>query len=94
MITFSAVNISQPSIRITREKTAVKLLVIPLDHESNNFFFNQVVNLCKELLRDEIDCNTLDTFKYHLDKHSASSPWLSLCYQITSSLPGDGPIHL
>ena len=45
-------------------------------YESKNFFFNRIVNLWNGLPRDVIECNTVDTFKHHLDKYFASNPQL------------------
>lgn len=46
-------------------------------NESKNFFFNRIVNLWNGLPRDVIECNSVDTFKHHLDKYFASNPRLT-----------------
>ena len=43
-------------------------------HESKNHLFHRVVNPWNRLPRDVIDCNTVDSFKCHLDKYFASNP--------------------
>ena len=45
-------------------------------NESKNFFFNRIVNLWNGLPRDVVECNTVDTFKRHLDVYFASGPRL------------------
>ena len=43
-------------------------------NESKNSFFHRVVEKWNALPREVIDCNTVENFKYRLDKYFASNP--------------------
>lgn len=47
-----------------------------ISNESKHFFFNRIVNLWNGLPRNVVECNTVDTFKLHLDKYLATNPRL------------------
>ena len=47
-------------------------------HEAKHFFFNRVVNVWNKLPSSVVNCDTVLTFKNHLDKFLASNPQLSM----------------
>ena len=47
-------------------------------HEAKHFFFNRVVNVWNKLPSSVVNCDTVLTFKSHLDKFLASNPQLSM----------------
>ena len=56
-----------------------KLIGKPLgSYESKHFFFNRVVNVWNQLPREVVSCNTIHTFKNHLDKYFNTNPRLDL----------------
>lgn len=56
-----------------------KIIGKPLgSHESKHFFFNRVVNVWNKLPREVVDCNTILSFKNHLDKYFSTNPRLDI----------------